>query len=115
MKISLFIVAGCLIFFACTNNNSIANKNDSAKNEQMLLVQSMQRQLQQSPDSAGLRLQYAIILDSVAMYKEALMQMDTLVKKDSTNYGLLFAQGQIAEDAQDTLLALKSYSRAAHL
>ena len=81
----------------------------------MPLVESMQKQLQQFPDSAGLRLQYAFILDSVKMYKEALVQMDTLVKNDTSNYGLSFAQGQIAEDAGDTLLALKSYAHAAHL
>jgi len=81
----------------------------------MPLVQSMQKQLQLFPDSVGLRLQYAFTLDSIAQYKEALIQMDTLVKKDSTNYGLVFAQGQIAEDAGDTVLALKSYSRAAAL
>lgn len=81
----------------------------------MPLAESMQRQLQQFPDSIGLRLQYAFLLDSMKMYKEALMQMDTLTKGDTTNYGLFYSQGQIAEDAGDTTLALKSYARAAHL
>lgn len=75
----------------------------------------MQQQLEQFPDSPGLRLQYAFTLDSVERYKEALTQMDTLLKNDSLNYGLLYAQGQIAEDAQDTLLALKSYAAAARV
>jgi tetratricopeptide (TPR) repeat protein len=79
------------------------------------LMEHMQQQLQLFPDSAGLRLQYAFLLDSVAMYKDALAQMDTLVQKDSANYGLLFARGGIAEDAQDTLLALKSYAAAARV
>ncbi len=113
MKKFLSAVIGCCIFFACNNIDNKAGKTDAAKNELMPLVQSIQKQLQQSPDSAGLRLQYAFILDSVKMYKEALVQMDTLTKKDTTNYGLFFAQGQIAEDAGDTVLALKSYARAA--
>ena len=81
----------------------------------MPVVESMQKQVEQFPDSTGLRLQYAFTLDSVEMYKEALIQMDTLTKTDSTNYGLMFARGQIAEDAQDTLLALKSYAAAARM
>jgi tetratricopeptide (TPR) repeat protein len=81
----------------------------------MPLLKSMRNQLQQFPDSTGIRLQYAFALDSVKMYKEALIQMDTLTKSDTSNYGLFFAQGQIAEDAGDTILALKSYAHAAHL
>jgi tetratricopeptide (TPR) repeat protein len=108
------IILSCILF-ACNNNETADNKKDAAKNAMMPVIETMQKQLQQFPDSTGLRLQYAFILDSVQMYKEALVQMDTLVKKDSNNYGLFFAQGQIAEDAGDTLLALKSYARAAHL
>lgn len=113
MKKFLPAIVGCCMFFACNNIDNKAGKPDAAKNELMPLVQSIQKQLQQSPDSAGLRLQYAFILDSVKMYKEALVQMDTLTKKDTGNYGLFFAQGQIAEDARDTVLALKSYAHAA--
>ena len=47
--------------------------------------EKMQQQLQQFPDSPGLRLQYAFTLDSVEKYKEALAQMDTLIKNDSAN------------------------------
>ena len=81
----------------------------------MPLIESMQKQLQQFPDSQGLRLQYAFTLDSIKMYKEALAQMNTLTKNDTTNYGFYYAQGQIAEDAQDTDIALKSYRHAAKL
>src|SRR4051812_38574887 len=113
MKQFFLAVILCAIF-SC-NNNSVTDKNDSAKSAMMPLVESMQKQLHENPDSIGLRLQYAYALDSVKMYKEALVQMDTLVNNDTSNYGLSFAQGQIAEDAGDTLLALKSYAHAAHL
>ncbi|MEO8710924.1 MAG: tetratricopeptide repeat protein [Parafilimonas sp.] len=115
MKIYFISIAAFFILLACNNGNSVSHKNDSAKKAMMPLIQSMQKQLQQFPDSAGLRLQYAFTLDSVAMYKEALVQMDSLVKNDSLNYGLFYAQGQIAEDAQDTVLAIKSYANAAHI
>jgi tetratricopeptide (TPR) repeat protein len=116
MKHLFFAIIICCLLSACHNNSDVAaNKTDSAKNAMMPLVESMHKQLQEFPDSTGLRLQYAFTLDSIKMYKEALIQMDTLTKNDSANYGLFYAQGQIAEDANDTLLALKSYSRAAHL
>ena len=41
--------------------------------------------------------------------------MDSLINRDSLNYGLWFAKGNIAEDAHDTLLAMQSYARAAHI
>jgi tetratricopeptide (TPR) repeat protein len=75
----------------------------------------MQQQLQQYPDSPGLRLQYAFALDSVGMFKESVEQIDSLINTDSLNYGLWFAKGSIAEDAQDTLLAMESYAKAAHI
>ncbi len=100
---------------SCNNGNSSSDKKDSVKDAMAPLMEHLQKQLQLFPDSAGLRLQYAFLLDSVAMYKDALAQMDTLVQKDSANYGVLFARGEIAEDAQDTLLALKSYAAAARI
>lgn len=114
MKFPVLISAVCLIC-ACNTGNSSADKTDTDKNTTPSLTESMQKQLQLFPDSAGLRLQYALMLDSMAMYKDALAQVDTLIKKDSANNKLWFTRGQIAEDAQDTLLALKSYAVAARI
>ena len=115
MKYLFFVIIICCAISACHNNqNDVSgNKTDPAKNAMMHLIDSMQKQLKEYPDSAGLRLQYAFALDSLNRYKEALIQMDSLVKKDNLNYGLLYAQGEIAQDAGDTMLALKSYARAA--
>jgi tetratricopeptide (TPR) repeat protein len=115
MRIACFVIIISCILFSCNNKGTSSHEEDAAKNALNLLLEKMQQQLQQFPDSPGLRLQYAFTLDSVEKYKEALAQMDTLIKNDSANYGLLYAQGQIAEDAQDTILALKSYSAAAGL
>jgi tetratricopeptide (TPR) repeat protein len=116
MKPLFFITAFSFLLFACNNpGNSSTEKKDPVKNELSPFIQSMQKQLQQNPDSAGLRLQYAFALDSMGMFKQAIQQMDSLTTRDSLNYGLWFAKGNIAEDAQDTLLAMKSYSKAAHI
>ncbi|WP_177191891.1 tetratricopeptide repeat protein [Parafilimonas terrae] len=113
----LFIICICCTFFSCNSNDasSSARKDDSVKNALQPLLESMEKQLKTYPDSAGLRLQYAFTLDSVKMYKEALAQMDSLTNKDSANYGLFFAKGEIAEDAGDTALAIKSYAKAANI
>lgn len=116
MKRIAFLIGIIITFFAC--NNAEENKqqvNESAKNSSAQFLQSFKQQLQLFPDSAGLRLQYAFALDSAGMYRQSLQQVDSLTAKDSMNYGLWFAKGNIAEDAQDTLLALKSYSKAAHI
>ncbi len=115
MKYLFFIIIICSVISACHNNQNdvTANKTGPAKNAMMYLIDSMQKQLKEYPDSAGLRLQYAFALDSMNMHKEALIQMDSLVRNDSLNYGLLYAQGEIAQDAGDTLLALKSFANAA--
>jgi len=115
MRTACFLIIVSCILFSCHNKDASPHEEDAAKNALNSLLENMQRQLRQFPDSPGLRLQYAFTLDSVERYKEALAQMDSLIKKDSANYGLLYAQGQIAEDARDTLLALKSYAAAARL
>jgi tetratricopeptide (TPR) repeat protein len=115
MKAILFFILLACITFGCGNDESKSGKEDSARNALLPVIENMQQQLKQFPDSAGLRLQYAFLLDSIGQYKEALQQTDSLIKKDSANYGILFAHGQIAEDAGDTLLALRSYAAAANV
>jgi tetratricopeptide (TPR) repeat protein len=68
--------------------------------------------VQQYPDSTGTRFKLASAFDSIGAYKEALQQMDTLLKKDSSNFGLWYATGEIAEDAKDTSRAMMSYAKA---
>jgi tetratricopeptide (TPR) repeat protein len=111
----LFLILSCIAFFSCNSNSSSNTKDDSVKNAMQPFLESMEKQISVFPDSPGIRLQYAFALDSVKMYKEALAQMDSLTKKDTTNYGFFYAQGQIAEDAGDTILALKSYTHAANI
>lgn len=104
-----------MLFFACNNAKNNIAKNDSSQNAGAYFLDSMQRLVKQFPDSTSLRLQYAFTLDSVHNYKQALQQMSLLTNKESKNYGLWFAKGNIAEDAQDTLLAMESYTNALHV
>ena len=116
MKLVILLTSLCWLMFACHNADVKQKaKTDSSKNEAAALIEGLQKQVKQYPDSTGLRLRLAIALDSAGMFPEALRQMDSLTNQDSMNYGLWFAKGNIAEDAQDTLLAMRSYAKAAHL
>src|SRR3954469_10023756 len=120
-KIKIFTPFLLLLFFACntsTDKNSpgdtsnISSKKSNTPKSYPEIVQSLYAQVKQNPDSTGLRLKLASALDSISAYKEALMQMDTLLKKDSANFGLWYANGEIAEDAKDTTRAMMSYAKA---
>ena len=102
---------------ACKNNtDATANGTvtDNDKKEKVLPpeVLTLQQLVAQHPDSVGARLQLAIALDSIEAYTLALKQMDILVKKDSSNYGLWYTKAQIEEDAKDTAHAIDSYAKA---
>jgi tetratricopeptide (TPR) repeat protein len=105
-----------LVFTNCNNNDEgTSNTKDASKATSKPYpdyVEDLFAQVKQSPDSAGLRLKLVAALDSVGAYKPALEHLDSLIKKDSLNYGLWFTKGRIAEDAGDTLLAMKSYDIA---
>lgn len=113
MKVAIaFISFLSVLFFAC---NTPPGNDGSTLNPYTEYAQFLTAQLQANPDSAGLRLKLATILDSAGKYNEALLQMDSLIAKDSANFGLWFTQAHIAEDAGDTLLAMKSYDKALHI
>lgn len=90
------------------NNDS----NNNANNTLPLLVQQLQEQVKLHPDSAGVRLRLAATLDSIGQFKQAIIEVDSLIAKDTANYGLWFTKAQIQEDAGDTTAAIQGYSRA---
>lgn len=105
-----------IVFVACNNDKKEAETVNRKKEKEMTpLVTALQQQVQQHPDSAGLRLKLAIELDSLNMYKPALAQMDSLIKKDSSNYGFWYTKGQVNEHAGDTLNAMKDYATAVNI
>ncbi len=118
MKVTILFLSLFVLLIAC--NTSTGNNDENAADESIspayqAYIKSLTARLQQNPDSAGLRLKLATVLDSVGNYKESLLQMDSLLAKDSANFGLWFTQGQIAEDAGDTMLAMQSYNIAVHI
>ncbi|TKK70207.1 tetratricopeptide repeat protein [Ilyomonas limi] len=100
----------------CKNDSNTTTGDASGDNKKEKTlppeVLALQQQVAQHPDSVGIRLQLAIALDSIDAYAPALKQMDTLIKKDSGNYGLWYTKAQIEEDAKDTANAITSYTNA---
>ncbi|MBS1729779.1 MAG: tetratricopeptide repeat protein [Bacteroidetes bacterium] len=104
-----------VLFFSCKNdkkNNPTDTVSEIVKEKFSPEVSQLQRLLLSKPDSTGLRLKLAMLLDSIGQPKEAILQVDTLLRKDSLNYGLWFTHGQLAEDIPDTAMAIKSYQKA---
>lgn len=110
MKGLAVAVTGIMLLAACTGKKDKTGEG----NEQNLapVVDKMEKLLKQHPDSTGLRLQLAVLYDSVANYKEALSQMDSLINKDSLNYGLWYSKAQVWEHSGDTPNAIRDYQRA---
>lgn len=111
----LLLVCVISLNFSCKNDSKNDN-NDSITNEARERfspeVSSLQKLLITHPDSAGLRLKLAIMLDSIGQPNDAIAQVDTLLHADSLNYGLWYTHGQIAEDIPDTARAIQSYKKA---
>lgn len=78
-------------------------------------VQQLFKQLEQNRDSIGLRLQLVNALDSLGAYQQALGQMDSLIRKDSLNYGLWYRKALLQESTKDTSGALRSYRYAVRI
>ncbi|MEP6514418.1 MAG: tetratricopeptide repeat protein [Parafilimonas sp.] len=113
----IFFLNLLIIASACNSpDTGNTNKENSATNiSQNPALKNLYQQVQQHPDSTGLRLQLAYTLNSLNEHKKALQQLDILIAKDSLNYGLWFTKGEIAENGMDTLLAMGSYSKAAKI
>jgi len=114
MNKSFFLLL-CVIcaFVTCKNDNEESETGDGKKVKKITPeVTALQQRVQQYPDSTGLRLKLAMELDSLNRYQPALIQMDSLMQKDSTNYGLWYTRGLIHEHAADTAKAIQDYIQA---
>ncbi len=99
------------LFINC-NNRDTTTTASSSKNKNLQLVKPILQTIAKYPDSIGLRLQLINVLDSLQLYPEAIKQIDSLTKKDSTNYGLWYRKGKLMENAKDTFEAINSYTKA---
>ncbi len=111
IKWALILTSLCVLIFSC-KNNSAKGDVDAMQAERIALLEQLRKNVQDNPDSAGARMRLINALDSMQMYREALVQTDTMILKDSLNNGLWFAKAQLQESSGDTSLAIESYRRA---
>lgn len=112
MKNGVLISILMLSFFcACKNDNSSNADNKKIKTN-TIIVNGLMQQIAKNPDSIGLRLKLVNALDSLGNYKEASLQIDSLIHNDSLNFGLWFRKGRLLEDAKDTINAIWSFTKA---
>ncbi|BFG70122.1 hypothetical protein KACHI17_10030 [Sediminibacterium sp. KACHI17] len=106
------IPAFLLLLLACKQNEKKGTQQESAIPE---TAQKLYNQVAQYPDSTALRIQLVNTLDSIGALTPALAQMDSLIARDSLNFGIWFHKAQLSEKAGDTSGALRSYDKAARI
>ena len=102
----------CLLFLGCYNESAEKKSGTLVKDEMPVPVKELFAKAKQNPDSIGLRLQLVDALDSIGAYQQAMRQMDSLLTKDSLNYGLWYRKALLQENLKDTAGALRSYRYA---
>jgi len=107
-----FIPAFFLFLFACKQKEE---KADHQEVSIPVIAQKLYDEVVKYPDSTALRIQLVNALDSVGASGLALAQMDSLIVRDSLNFGIWFHKAQLSEKAGDTVVALRSYDRAARI
>ncbi len=111
---NLSISALFFLIFSCTD---ISDKNETATtttqvNNSAIFLKESYKKVQANPDSLQFRLDFIYALDSLQNYPEALKHIDTLIASDSLNYSFWYVKGHVAENAQDTVLAIHAYTNA---
>ncbi len=99
------------LLFACTNTKDKA-PDSLEKDEMPAHVRKLFRQTEERPDSIGLRMQLVDALDSIGAYRQAMGQMDSLIKKDSLNYAFWYRKALVQQKGGDTTGALGSFRNA---
>lgn len=116
MKRRYFFLLCMCIVCACNNHETKEPPKAAAKTrEPSPLLKALYQGVARYPDSVGLRLQLVEVLDSSGAYRPALQQMDSLLRKDSLNFGLWFRKATLQEHAKDTSGALLAYHYAARI
>jgi tetratricopeptide (TPR) repeat protein len=112
MKYFIVVIFISVFTISCGQDDEATN---NVTGEQSQLINDLKKQVQQNPDSAGVRMKLVNALDSARMYKEAITQTDSLIKRDSLNNGLWFTKALLLESNKDTTEAIKSYERALNI
>jgi tetratricopeptide (TPR) repeat protein len=101
-----------LLLAACGNDSAPKSPESLTKDQMPARIQQLYSSIDQKPDSVGLRLKLVDALDSLGAYKQALTQMDSLISKDSLNFGLWYRKATLQQNTTDTSGALQSYRYA---
>lgn len=101
-----------LLLAACGNDSSPKSPGSLTKDQMPARIRQLYSSIDQKPDSVGLRLKLVDALDSLGAYQQALSQMDSLISKDSLNFGLWYRKAALQQNTADTSGALQSYRYA---
>jgi tetratricopeptide (TPR) repeat protein len=101
-----------LLVTACSSPEKPKTPDQLQPAEMPASVRDLYEQAAQKPDSVGLRLHLVDALDSLGAFKLALAQIDSLIGKDSLNYGFWYRKALLQQDSQDTTGALHSFRYA---
>jgi tetratricopeptide (TPR) repeat protein len=107
-----FIPFFFIILFACQQKDKSVTQQSPIIPE---TAQELYNEVATYPDSTALRIQLVNVLDSLGSLDLALAQMDSLIIRDSVNFGIWFHKAQLSEKAGDTIMALRSYDKAARI
>lgn len=113
MRYLFIIVFGLATIAACNNKKDEAANGESSAADK--LIRRLSERADKNPDSIRFRVDLIDALDSLGMFKDALVQMDVLLKKDSTNNSLWARNGLLQERAGDTTAAITSYYRSLNI
>lgn len=101
----LILIVGC-------KDEKKNNQQSNTTQEYSAYIKQLMEATEKHPDSVGLRFVLVNALDSAGFYKEALLQMDKLISKDSLNSGFWYKKGSIQQNAKDTSGAMLSFKRS---
>lgn len=108
----IFIVMGFVILFSCGTDRGNDKKDPVVSESVSPEVQQQMELIRQYPDSLSLQENALAVLDSLGAWKQAMVQIDRLIKKDSLNSAYWTKKGEIAEKSGDTSGALLAYKYA---
>jgi tetratricopeptide (TPR) repeat protein len=116
----VFLEMRTILLFACLTALYACNNQDhpiqsKANSPYPSYVIDLLKEIERFPDSAALRVQLIDTMDSLNLTKDAISQIDSLIKRDPGNYGAWFRKGELAINISDTALAIRSFSSAANI
>ncbi len=116
MRTRLFFILSIALFFSCKDEkkeNTIASEKKAI--EIPAQVKTLIDAAKKDSNNIDLNLQIVASLDSLGLHKDALINLDKLIKKDSLNNTLWLKRGQICKQTEDTVAAIKAFRYAARI